>query len=43
MTSPLLNNFGYLAQGPETAEVLDGTYVPPSGTDIYARNVLKEL
>ena len=29
MTSPLVEDFGYLAQGPATAAVLDGSYVPP--------------
>jgi hypothetical protein len=43
MTSPLLDDFGYLALGPATAAVLDGSYVPPPGTDIYARKLLLEL
>jgi hypothetical protein len=43
MTSPLLDDFGYLAQGAATSAVLDGTYIPPPGTDIYAAKLLKEL
>jgi hypothetical protein len=43
MTSPLLNDFGYLAQGSATAEVLAGTYVPPAGTDMYAKKLLLQL
>jgi hypothetical protein len=30
MTSPLVDDFGYLAQGPSTLAVLEGTYAPPS-------------
>jgi hypothetical protein len=29
MTSPLVEDFGYLAQGPSTLAVLEGTYAPP--------------
>jgi hypothetical protein len=43
MTSPLLEDFGYLSQGPATAAVLAGTYIPPAGTDIYAKKVIKQL
>jgi hypothetical protein len=43
MTSPLFEEFGYLAQGPATSEVLNGTYIPPPGTDIYARKLFQEL
>jgi hypothetical protein len=41
--SPLLDAFGYLTQGPTAAAVLDGTYVPPAGTNIYAQKLLKQL
>ena len=43
MTSPLVNDFGYLTLGPATQAVLDGTYVPPAGTDIYARKLFPHL
>jgi hypothetical protein len=43
MTSPLVDEFGYLAQGPATNAVLKGTYIPPPGTDPYAQKLLKEL
>jgi hypothetical protein len=43
MTSPLLEDFGYLAQGSATADVLAGTYVPPPGTDVYAKKLLLQL
>jgi hypothetical protein len=43
MTSPLLEDFGYLAQGPATTAVLNGTYTPPLGTDFYAKKLFKEL
>jgi hypothetical protein len=43
MTSPLVDEFGYLAQGPATNAVLKGTYIPPLGTDPYAQKLLKEL
>jgi hypothetical protein len=43
MTQPLLNDFGYLAQGAATSSVLDGTYLPAPGTDLYAIKLLKQL
>jgi hypothetical protein len=43
MTWPLVEDFGYLAQGPATQAVLAGTYVPPPGTDIYARKLFPHL
>jgi hypothetical protein len=43
MTYPLVDEFGYLAQGPATNAVLQGTYIPPPGTDPYAKKILKEL
>ena len=43
MTSPLLEDFGYLAQGPATSAVLDGSSVPPPGTDICAQKLIREL
>ena len=43
MTSPLVEDFGYLAQGPATTAVLNGSYVPPPGTDVYAQKLLREL
>jgi hypothetical protein len=43
MTSPLLEDVGYLAQGSATAEALAGTYVPPAGTDMYVKKLLLQL
>jgi hypothetical protein len=43
MQSPLLEDFGYLAQGPASRLVLNGSYVPPSGTDVYARKLFRQL
>jgi hypothetical protein len=43
MTSPLIDIFGYLAQGPAADSVLDGSFVPPPGTDPYAVKLLAEL
>ena len=43
MTSPLVEDFGYLAQGSATAAILDGSYVPPPSTDVYAQKLLREL
>jgi hypothetical protein len=43
MTQPLLNDFGYLAQGAAISSVLDGTYLPAPGTDLYAIKLLKQL
>jgi hypothetical protein len=43
MTSPLVEDFGYLAQGPSTLAVLEGKYAPPPGTDIYACKLLRQL
>jgi hypothetical protein len=43
MTSLLVEDFGYLAQGPSTLAVLEGTYAPPPGTDIYACKLLRQL
>ena len=38
MTSPLVDDFGYLAQGPATSAVLDGSYVPPQASMPTLRN-----
>jgi hypothetical protein len=43
MQSPLLKDFGYLAQGPATRLVLNDSYVPPPGTDVYARKLFRQL
>jgi hypothetical protein len=43
MTSPLVEDFGYLAQGPSTLAVLEGTCAPPPGTDIYTCKLLRQL
>jgi hypothetical protein len=43
MTQLFFKDFGYLAQGTATSSVLDGTYLPAPGTDIYAVKLLKQL
>jgi hypothetical protein len=43
MTFPLLDEFRYLAQGHATSAVLDGTYIPPPGTDVHAQILLLQL
>jgi hypothetical protein len=43
MQSPLLEDFGCLAQGPVTRQVLTGSYVPPPGTDLCATKLFREL
>jgi hypothetical protein len=43
MISPLVDIFGYLAQGPATYSVIDGSFVPPPGTNPYAVKLLSEL
>ena len=41
MRSPLVEEFGYLGIGPNAEAVLNGTYVPPPGTDKYAAMLLE--
>jgi hypothetical protein len=43
MTSPLVDDFGYLALGPAASADLYGSYLPPPGTDVYARKLLAQL
>jgi hypothetical protein len=43
MTSPLLEDFGYLANTKATDQVLQETYIIPPNTDKYAALLLKEL
>ena len=43
MTSPLLDDLGYLGVGPGSQSILDGTYCPPSGVDPYAVDWLSQL
>ena len=43
MQPPLLDHFGYLADTPYAEEVLNGTYIPPTDTDIYARELLQAM
>jgi hypothetical protein len=43
MTSPLVEEFGYLAQGSATNAILNDTYIPPHGTHPYTQKLLKEL
>jgi hypothetical protein len=43
MKSPLVEDFGYLGIGENARAVLDGTYVPPPGTNAYAVMLLEQL
>jgi hypothetical protein len=43
LQEPLLSEFGYLGDSPNTDAVLDGTYVPPPGTDYYASLLLQHM
>ncbi len=43
MISPLVDDFGYLADTPAAEQVLNGTYQPPDGTDYYAKLLLDQL
>jgi hypothetical protein len=43
MMSPLVDDFGYLALGPAASAVLEGSYIPPPGTDEYARKLFDQL
>jgi hypothetical protein len=43
MTSPLVDDFGYLGDTPVAEAVLDGTYVAPKGTDPYAVKLLAQM
>jgi hypothetical protein len=36
MTAPLLQDLGYLADGPAIEDILNGVYIPPDGTNYYA-------
>jgi hypothetical protein len=40
MTEPLLSDLGYLADTEAVAQILDGTYICPPGTDDYTRDFL---
>jgi hypothetical protein len=43
MISPLVDDFGYLADTPAAEQVLNGTYQTPDGTDYYAKLLLDQL
>ena len=43
MTSPLLDNFGYLANKLFAWQVIDGSYIAPSGTSEFAIEFLDTL
>ena len=43
MIEPLLTDLGYLADTPEAAAILEGSYIPPPETDKYAILFLQEL
>jgi len=43
MTEPLLSDLGYLADTEAAAQILDGTYVSPPGTDTFTRDFLEAL
>jgi hypothetical protein len=40
MTEPLLSDLGYLADTDAAAQILDGTYICPQGTNAYMRDFL---
>eukprot|EP00978_Attheya_sp_CCMP212_P044379 scaffold308452_cov28-Attheya_sp.AAC.1 len=43
MNSPILDEIGYLGVMPAAKEILNGTYVPPPGTDKYTVDYFKKL
>jgi hypothetical protein len=43
MMEPLLSDLGYLADTEAAAQILDGTYICPPGTDDYTRDFLRIL
>jgi hypothetical protein len=43
MTEPLLSDLGYLADTEAAAQILEGTYICPPGTDNYTRDFLRIL
>ena len=43
MTEPLLSDFGYRGDPEIIEQVMDGTYLPPPGTDQYAQELLQEM
>jgi hypothetical protein len=43
MSEPLLSALGYLANGPAIEDILNGTYIPPDGTNYYVALLLREL
>jgi hypothetical protein len=43
MTEPLLSDLGYLADTEAAAQILEGTYICPPGTDDYTRDFLRIL
>ena len=43
ITEPLLSDFGYRGDPEIIEQVMDGTYLPPPGTDQYAQELLQEM
>jgi hypothetical protein len=43
MMEPLLSDLGYLADTEASAQILDGTYICPPGTNDYTRDFLRIL
>jgi hypothetical protein len=43
MTEPLLSDLGYLAVTEAAAQILDGTYICPPGTNDFTRDFLRIL
>ena len=43
MTEPLLDIFGYLANPKAAQQVIDGTFIPPPGTNEYVIEFLTAL
>ena len=43
VTEPLLSDFGYRGDPAIIEQVMEGTYVPPQGTDQFVQELLEEL
>jgi hypothetical protein len=43
MQEPLLDDIGYLGTSDSCEKILDGTYQPPRGTNVYTRELLEHM
>ena len=43
MTSPMVEELGFLGDTPACEAILNGSYIPPPGTDPYMVEFLREL